>query len=112
MIFAHINRAELGDFDALCLGLFLMSHYRGQVVVPDGGFYLRDMHVSLIREKRLIVGASFLSELPVKVRQHVLLFKDKVVSGAVHEDAVTLAKYARLTPGTNEFNDYVNGTMA
>ena len=27
-VFARINRAELGDFDALVLGLFLMAHYK------------------------------------------------------------------------------------
>lgn len=34
-ILARINRAELGDFDALVLGLFLMAHFKGQLVVPD-----------------------------------------------------------------------------
>jgi hypothetical protein len=38
-IFAKIDRAELGDFDALVLGLLLMAHFNGQVVVPDFGFY-------------------------------------------------------------------------
>jgi hypothetical protein len=33
VIFARLNRAELGDFDALVLGLFLMAHFKGQVVV-------------------------------------------------------------------------------
>jgi hypothetical protein len=35
-ILARLNRAELGDFDALVLGLFLMAHFKGQVVVPKG----------------------------------------------------------------------------
>src|SRR3984885_11698253 len=35
VILAKLNRAELGDFDALVLGLFLMAHFKGQVVVPD-----------------------------------------------------------------------------
>jgi hypothetical protein len=43
-IFARLNRAKLGDFDDLVLGLFLMAQYQGQLVVPDGGFYLRDSH--------------------------------------------------------------------
>src|SRR5207237_837427 len=59
MIVARINRAELGDFDALVLGLFLMSHFKGQLVVPDLGFYGRDAHVSLVRQNRLIAGVSF-----------------------------------------------------
>jgi hypothetical protein len=48
LILARLNRAELGDFDALILGLFLIGQFKGQVVVPDGGFYLRDTHLSLI----------------------------------------------------------------
>jgi hypothetical protein len=34
-----ISREDLGDFDALVLGLLLMSHAQGQVVVPGLGFY-------------------------------------------------------------------------
>ncbi len=34
MIVARINRAELGDFDALVLGLLLMASYKGQIIVP------------------------------------------------------------------------------
>jgi hypothetical protein len=45
-ILARINRAELGDFDALVLGLLLMAHFKGQLVVPDFGFYGRECHVS------------------------------------------------------------------
>jgi hypothetical protein len=52
---ARINRAELGDFDALAIGLFLMSHYRGQLVIPDLGFYGREAHIS--REFRTIAAA-------------------------------------------------------
>lgn len=73
VILARINRAELGDFDALALGLFVMSHYKGQIVVPDFGFYGREGHVSLIREERLIAGINFLGELPPKLRQTALL---------------------------------------
>jgi hypothetical protein len=53
---ARINRAELGDFDSRVLGLLLMSHFKGQLVVPDLGFYGRASHVSLVREYRLIGG--------------------------------------------------------
>lgn len=38
VILARLNRAELGDFDALVLGLFLMLYFKGQIVVPDFGF--------------------------------------------------------------------------
>src|SRR4051794_14195679 len=34
VIVARLNRAELGDFDALVLGLLLMAQFKGQIVVP------------------------------------------------------------------------------
>ena len=55
-ILARINRAELGDFDALVLGLLLISLFEGQVVVPDFGFYGREHHIALIRQNRLSAG--------------------------------------------------------
>jgi len=111
MIVARLNRAELGDFDALVLALLLMAHYKGQVVVPDFGFYGREAHVSLIRENRLIAGVNTLAELPVKLRQVALLIKDKEAAGATAEDAETLAIYARHAPGTVGFRDFVSEAM-
>jgi hypothetical protein len=35
VILARLNRAELGDFDALILGLLLMAQCKRQVVVHD-----------------------------------------------------------------------------
>jgi hypothetical protein len=111
-ILAKINRAELGDFDALALGLFLMAHYKGQIVVPDLGFYGRDIHLSLIRENRLIAGIRFLDELPPKLRAAVLLIKDKVLGGTLYDDALILAKYAGLQPdflrADNPFQRFVD----
>jgi hypothetical protein len=37
-ILARVNRAALGDFEAKAIGLFLIDHCRGQVVIPDFGF--------------------------------------------------------------------------
>jgi hypothetical protein len=111
VIQARINRAELGEFDALVLGLFLIGHYNGQVVVPDFGFYGRDAHASLIRENRLIAGVNFLSELPARLRNAVFLIKDKQAAGATAEDAETLATYAGLARGTNGFSSYVQAAM-
>ena len=88
-----------------------MAQFKGQVVVPDLGFYGRDCHVSLIREERLIAGVNFLGELPAKLRQAVLLIGDKVASGATGEDAETLAQYRGLLPRTVAFNDFVQGAM-
>lgn len=107
IILARINRAELGEFDALVLGFFLMAQFKSTVCVPDGGFYLRNAHISLIRENRLIAGINTLAELTPRLRQAVLLIKDKVPSGTTFEDAETLARYSRLAPGTNGFNDFV-----
>jgi hypothetical protein len=107
VILARVNRAELGDFDALVLGLLLMAHFEGQVVVPDFGFYGRELHVSLIRENRLIAGINTLAELTPKLRQSVLLIPQKMSRGTTYEDAETLARYNRLAPGTNGFNDFV-----
>lgn len=110
-ILARINRAELGDFDALVLGLFLMAHFKGQLVVPDFGFYGRDCHVSYVREERLIAGVNFLGELPVKLRQAVLLMDEKKPSGATLEDAETLAQYSGLVPSTTGFTDFTQRAM-
>ena len=98
IILARINRAELGDFDALVLGLLLMSHFKGQIVVPAFDFYGREAHVSLIREERLIAGVNFLDDLPPKLRRSVLLIEGKEPSKATYEDAETLALYAGLRP--------------
>lgn len=111
-VFARINRAEPGDFDALVLGLFLMAHFNGQVVVPDFGFDGRDAHVALIHDERLIAGVNTLGELPPALRRNVLLIEDKVAAGTTLEDAETLAAYARFARNTNGFNDFVRDAMA
>lgn len=111
-VFARINRAEMGEFDSLVLGLFLMAHFKGQLVVPDFGFYGREAHVSLIREKRLIAGVNSLSELAPKLRHNILLIEEKVAKGTTLEDAETLAAYAKLARGTNGFNEFVQDAIA
>jgi hypothetical protein len=111
-IAARINREELGDFDALALGFFLMAHFKGQLVVPDFGFYGRDCHARLIREKRLIAGVRHLEELSDKLRREALSIPDKRTAGALFEDAKLLALHASLTPGTNEHGDFVAKAMA
>ena len=72
IIAARLNRAEIGDKAALILGLLLMSFYRGQLVVPEFGFYGREQHISLVREGRLTAGLNFLGELPPKLRRACL----------------------------------------
>jgi hypothetical protein len=112
IIMARLNRAELGDFDALVLGLFLMSHFKGQIIIEDFGFYGRDAHISLIRENRLIAGVNFMDELTSKLRRAALLIEDKEGSGTTYDDAVELAKYQRLTPHTTEWDGFVKETTA
>ena len=68
--------------------------------------------MSLIREGRLIAGVNTLAELPTKLRQSVLLIKDKEGSGATADDADTLAAYlSRFPRGTNEFTAKVKELM-
>lgn len=111
-ILAKIDRAVLGDFDALVLGLVLINHFQGQIVIPDLGFYGRDAHISLIREKRLIAGVNFLDELPLRLKRAALLIKDKEASGALYEDAVTLAKYdGTFQVNQNGFIDIITAAM-
>jgi hypothetical protein len=59
-----------------------------------------------------MAGVNNLGELSPRLRQAVLLIKDKVASGTTVEDAETLASYARLLRGTNGFNDFVQGATA
>ena len=108
---ARINRAELGEFDALALGLFLMSHYPGQIVAPSFGFYAREMHSALLRQNRLIARVNFLDELPPELRQLVLL-TNPIASGTTFEDAETLALHARIHRETTGFTDFVHEAMA
>lgn len=111
IIFARMDRKEIGDFAALVLGLILIGMYKGQLVIPDFGFYGRDSHASLVRENRLIAGINFFDELPDRLRKTVLLIKDKTASRALYEDAVLLAKFKGYTPNTNAFNDEVAAAM-
>lgn len=71
-VIARIDRAELGDFDAFIIALLLIGQAKGQVIVPDGGFYLRPLHKTLIRQKRLTVGLRYLAELPLPLQHAVL----------------------------------------
>jgi hypothetical protein len=107
-VMARLNRNELGDFDAFAIGQFLMSFYKGHIIVPDFGFYGRERHLNLISQGRLTVGVNFLGELSPKLRNGVFLIKDKVVAGATVEDAETLARIAGMVPGTVEYNDFID----
>lgn len=106
IILARLNRAELGDFDCFVLGNLLISQYRGQVVIPDFGFYGRAHHMSLIRQERLIAGVNSLDELPKELRQRALLM-EKTAQHCTPADAEVLAGYEGLIPHTNGYNEFV-----
>jgi hypothetical protein len=112
-VFARLNRAELGDFDALVLGLFLMAQYQGQFIVPDGGFYLRDSHVRFVREGRLICGAHTLKELPEALLNSLPRFDRRIPSRTTYENALELARYdCPFPPRTNEHDAFIQRCRA
>lgn len=80
--------------------------------MPDFGFYGREAHATLIREGRLIAGVNFLDELPPKLRNSVLLIKDKEASGATAADAELLTTYqSGFSRGQDGFSSYVQAAM-
>lgn len=107
IVVARLNRAELGDFDCFVLANFLISQYKGQVVVPDFDFYAAPHHVSLIRQNRLLAGVSVLERLPPILRTELLLMPVKYGHHCTADDAETLARYTGLAPGTNAYVDFI-----
>lgn len=105
IVLARLNRAELGDFDCFVLANFLISQYKGQIVIPDFGFYSCPFHVSLIRQNRLIAGVNFLDE--TELRNPLLLIDEKIGQHCTDEDAKTLAGYSGLLPNTNAYTDFI-----
>lgn len=119
VIVAAIDRTELRDFDARALGLFLLMHFKGQVVVPDLGFYGRDTHVSLIHEQRLIASVRYLDEVKrtaPQLREALLSISDIEAHGARFTDARELAINAGLRPDPqhddNAYNRYITEAIA
>lgn len=107
-ILARLNRAELGDFDCFVLGNLLISQYKGQVVIPDFGFYGEKHHTALIRQNRLIAGVNYLDESPLKSE---LLLMDKLGQHCLLDDAKVLADYAGIARDTNAYNEFVQRSM-
>ena len=114
VIQARLNRSELGEKTALILGLLLIHHYKGQLVIPDFGFYGRDIHANLIREERLIAGVYHLHELPDNLRKTVLLIDEKIPRGATVEDVEELAKYVSplLVKNTGQYANFIENAVA
>lgn len=113
-IVARIDRGELRDFDAQALAWFLMAHYKGQIILPDGGFYLREMHSRLFDQERLITKVDFLDQLPGRLRQTALLIEEKIPRGATVEDAEELAKYVvpRLSKSTDKYSTFIEDAIS
>ncbi len=110
ILLARLDRAVLTDFDCFVIANVLISNYPGQVVVPDFGFYGCAFHTSLIRQGRLIAGVNFLDESPLK--NSLLLMEDKRARHCTAEDAETLAGFTGKLPGTNEYNDFIQASVA
>lgn len=91
-IITRIDQAALGD-DAFVLVNLMMSQFKGQLIVPDGGSYLRDIHINLVRENRLTVGLNSLSEVSPTLQQALLTIKDKTAYRTTLEDANRLVTY-------------------
>lgn len=112
---ARVNCAELRNFDAIFLGRLLIGQFKGQVVVPDFGPYAREAHVDLVEQELLIAGVNVLDELPTKLRQRMLLIKDKSAARATFKDAVELAIAVGLRPDPlrqdNEYERYILAAM-
>jgi hypothetical protein len=112
IVLARLDRAVLGDFDAFVLASLLISQFKGQVIIPDFGFYGREHHVALVRQGRLVAGVNTLSELSVPLRQALLTIPNKIAARATFEDAEVLARYEGLVPRSNAYNDFIASAMA
>lgn len=111
-VFARIDRTEIGDEDALILGLLLMLHYKGPIIVDDLGFYGLDMHANLVRQGRLSGWVSTLDELPPRLLKEMLR-GEKIATGVTYEDAAEIAKYeCKFPPHTDGYDTFIKSAMA
>lgn len=92
-VIVKLDRAAIGDKAAFMLASFLVQQFKGQVIVPDFGFYGRDFYSAHVRQERLIAGVQLLSELSLPLQQTVLSIKDKTVYRTTMEDAKRLMFY-------------------
>jgi hypothetical protein len=110
-VVARLDRADIGDHDARILGALLISRFKGQIILPDFGFYARPFHDALIREKRLIAGVYTLSELDKELRQMCLLM-EKTGTQCTWDDACELAKYDCIhPPHTEGYDTFIKSAM-
>lgn len=102
--------ADLSDLhpkDAVVLARLMMSQFKGHIYVPNARPILCPLHLSLIDKGRLSVGLNTLSEVPLPLRQALLTIPQKYGAGCTYDDALVLAQYAGLIPGTVEHTTFV-----
>lgn len=109
IVLARLDRAKLGDFDCKVLANFLISNYKGAVVIPDFGFYGAKHHLALITQNRLIAGVNFLDE--TNLRSSLLLISEKRAAHCTADDAETLAGYSGLSPHSNVYNEFIQRSI-
>jgi hypothetical protein len=116
IVLLRLDRATLGDQVAFALANFFIMQYRQLVVITDGNFYLRDHHISLIRQDRLVVGVRKLSRLSDSLRDELLSMPERIASRALYRDAIMLAEEAGLRPDPsredNPYNRFIDAAMA
>jgi hypothetical protein len=119
VVVARINPAELTSFDARALIYFLITVYKGQLVIADFR-YAHDMHVDLLLEDRLVFSLRSLSQIKKQELFHdeTLLISDIEAHGVLYKDAVVLAEQKGLRPDPdhtlngNPYNDFIDEVMA
>jgi hypothetical protein len=111
IVLARLDRAVLGDFDAFVLAWLLISQFKGQVVIPDFGFYGREHHITLIRQNRLVAGVTTLAEVSPVLRQALLTIPDKMGSQATFDDAEELANYSGFERRSRGHTDSIFDAM-
>lgn len=105
------NLDALHPTDARILARLLIGRHKGHVILPHARRYLCPLHLSLIENGRLTVGLTTLSEVSRELQQALLTIPHKQGAGCTYDDAVTLASYARLVPGTTSHTDFVERTI-
>lgn len=108
-VVVRLNRAEIGDFDAFLLAALLIGQSKGQVIVPDFGFYGRPFHLSLIRQERLVAGLDRIADLPQGFALNH--FQERIPAKATWEDAEVLAMYAGKERGTRGAADFIEDAV-
>ena len=112
----RLDRKLLRDFDCFVLAHLVIAQYRGQVVIPDFGFYGRDYLTYLLPDDRLIAGVNFLAELKSDdphrpVMQQALLLEEKEGHRCTNEDAQILADYEGLRRNAHDYGIRVQELM-